>query len=602
MTKSLKLCIWTATGELVLDRRIDARTLSLSAFGDADLIVPALGDAAAFVRASLEGGSLHYHKPGQPELKAELLPGKAAEVGDLRWLLAFAEGDHDVMGEGGESWSALLTETMSALARPMASAVAVREALKVFLSVVVKTTPATSGMIVLAENGGGFNLVSSYGLAPGEATTLWEKMPQGLVEEVLRQNARVLLPDELKRRASGDTTVFVRGVRSVAGFPVLAEDRLVAIFFLGFDNLLRRLSPELQAALEAAATALGLVIQRAELREQVQHLTLTAQSPAAGAMPPDRLMVGQSERLAEVYHLIGRLAPVDVPTLITGETGTGKELGAKELHRLSARGRRPFVVVNAAALPESLIESELFGHRRGAFTGALSDRVGLVEQADGGTLFIDELGELPLAMQSKLLRVLQERAVTRLGETQPRPVDFRLVCATHRTLAEMVAAGTFREDLFYRIAGAEIRMPSLRERIEDIPLLAEHFRKSFALRHGLPDKEWSQDALFALAENPWTGNVRELENVVSRAFVMAEGQVIQRRDLGAAGGALAPETTAVEASALITLNDARDVWLRNYLIQALKRHKGRRSDTAKALGIGERTLFRYIEQLDIRDA
>jgi DNA-binding NtrC family response regulator len=455
-------------------------------------------------------------------------------------------------------------------------------------------------MLVLAE-GEGFSLVASHGLAAKDAQTLWEKMPHSLVEDVLRAKARTLLPDELRRSARTDSTVFVRGVRSVAGFPVLAEGRLVAVFYLGFDNLLQTLCPDLQTTLEAAADVLGFVIQRATQRDQLERLRLRAAANVEASLPSGRLMVGTSEKLVEVYHLLGRLAPVDVSTLILGETGTGKELAAKELHRMSPRGKGPFVVVNAAALPETLIESELFGHRKGAFTGALTDRVGLVEQAQGGTLFVDEIGELPLPLQAKLLRVLQERAVTRIGEAQPRPVDFRLVSATHRTPQDMVAAGTFREDLYYRVAGAVLRMPALRERAEDIVTLATFFRRQFAERHGLPDKEWAPATLLALESRHWPGNVRELENVVARAFVMAEGPTIQAKDLGFEPRAGATIEDAGEPASEPTLEAAKDAWMRSFLKRALRRHNGRRGETAKALGIGERTLFRYLEQLEIGD-
>jgi DNA-binding NtrC family response regulator len=273
---------------------------------------------------------------------------------------------------------------------------------------------------------------------------------------------------------------------------------------------------------------------------------------------------------------------------------------------LSSRAQGPFVVVNAAAMPETLIESELFGHKKGAFTGALADRVGLIEQARGGTLFIDEIGELPLAMQAKLLRALQERAVTRVGDAVARPVDFRLVSATHRALEEMVAKGTFREDLYYRIAGAAVRMPALRERDGDVALLATHFRRAFAARHGLADKELTQDALRALARHQWPGNVRELENVIARAFVMAEGSAIQAQDLGLPAAALAGEGAAEaapppSAEPDLTLDAARDAWMKAFLTRALKRHNGKRAETARALGVGDRTLFRYLEQYGIRD-
>ncbi len=601
-----QLMAWTPDGGLVLNRGVSARTWSLSGKNDADLFVPELGAGAVFLRIGPDGTAFLTTGQGGEETQTPLKIGAPEKFGNLTWMLVrggVAEvATPSTAASEGSRYAAFLSDLVLWISRPMSGTSELRDGLREFLSLIVDNTPAASGMLVLAE-GDGFSLVSSFGLTPKDAQKLWEKMPHSLTEEVMRSNARVLLPDELRRSMNGDSTVFVRGVRSVAGFPVLAEGRLMAIFYLGFDNLLKHLSQELQHVLEAAADILGIVIQRALLREQLENLKLRASSSPEASLPAGRLMVGSSEKLVAVYHLISRLAPVDVSTLILGETGTGKELAAKELHRMSPRGRKPFVVVNAAALPESLIESELFGHKKGAFTGALTDRTGLVEQADGGTLFIDEIGELPPAMQAKLLRVLQERALTRIGETTPRNVDFRLVSATHRNLEEMVQTGAFREDLYYRIAGAMIRMPALRERPEDIITLGNFFRQQFAERHGLPDKEWSTEALIELEQRPWAGNVRELENVVGRAFVMAEGSIIRRGDLGGseltiqAGGVAQPE--AIQQ--LEPLTEARDAWMKGFLSRALKRFNGRRAETAKALGIGERTLFRYLEQYEIRD-
>lgn len=603
----LQLMAWTTAGDLVLNQPVECRTLAISGRRDSDIHLPELGDSSVFIRITATGGTLFYYSTDGAEKQALLRIGIPISAGPLTWLLT-REGTSDDKDEdeahhrpfrqsgGAEAphYAALLGPLANWLASPMTGSGELRQGLNGFLTLVVESTPAINGMLVVAD-GGGYSLVGSYGLSGKDAHKLWEKMPHSLAEEVLRTKAKILLPDELRRQASGDTTVFVPGVRSVAGFPVLAEDKLVAIFYLGFDNLLKRLSPDLQSTLEAAACLLGIVIQRAMLREQLASTQLSA-SMRSNDLPAGRLMIGTSSRLVDVYDLIGKLAPVDVPTLITGETGTGKELAAREMHRLSPRVKGPLVVVNAAALPTNLIESELFGHKKGAFTGALTDRIGLVERADGGTLFIDEIGELSLEVQSKLLRVLQEHAVLRLGESTPRSVNFRLVTATHRSLAEMVAAATFRDDLYYRIAGAVIHMPALRERPEDIVALASYFRRQFAERHHLPDKEWSAETLVALEQHAWRGNIRELENVVARAFVMAEGSLIRLRDLGFA-------TTVREGadSQDVSLTMARDQWMKHYLIRALKKHQGKRGETAKALGIGERTLFRYLEQYDIRE-
>jgi DNA-binding NtrC family response regulator len=623
--------------DIVINHPVTQTTLALSSSPDSDVVVPELASATVFVRVQGEENAeatLILHAADGKERRVQCKMNEAVDLGPLRWMLSrrgfsqpVAAGYfHDAhnCNESTEKpfdHGEYLRELIRWLAKPMGKNLELRVSLQDFLGLTVQHTAAKNGLLVLAQksdttrrptdefaNAYAYTLISSFGLEPGEVEKLWDKMPPSLPEEILRHKARILLPEEMRPRVNNDSTVFIRGIRSLVGFPVLAEDRLVAVFYVGFDNLLRQLSPELQSVLEAAADLLGIVIQRADLREQLEcEKLLSAASGIEHVLPSGRLMVGRSPKLIDVYKTIGRLAPVDVPVLILGETGTGKELAAKEIHRLSPRAKKPFVVVNAAALPDSLVESELFGHKKGSFTGALSDRIGLVEQAGGGTLFIDEIGELPLPIQAKLLRVLQERSVTRIGEAATRPVDFRLVCATHRDLEDMVSKSSFREDLYYRIAGASIRMPALRDRPEDIISLANFFRKRFAEKHGLIEKDWSAEALIALENHIWTGNIRELENVVSRAFVMAEGSTIRTNDLGFsplksenhAGDSV--ESYNKEYLPQESLEIARDNWMKTFLQKALKRHNSKRGDTAKALGIGERTLFRYIEQFDIRD-
>lgn len=596
----LRLRAFSMAGEMTVDEVVGLSTISLSGKSDCDIPVAELGEASILVCVRRRNATALF-QGSDGERQIDLPLDHPIEIGSITLLLSEIEVGEDLSTTGSsiaEAYSPLLAmvvELGRAASRPMSGHVSLRDFLGEMLRTVIRYTDAESGLLVVAEDGG-FTPVASHGLDRKGVQRLWEKMPHRIAEEILRNGTRVLLPDALRSRMSSDTTLFVRGVKSVAGFPVVTEDQLQGILYLGFDNLVQSLSEEMQQALEAVADVLGLVMQRAGLREQLESLRLVA-SRRTDSLPSGRLMVGSSVKLAAVYRLITRLAPVDVPILIQGETGTGKELAAKELHRMSPRGDDPFVVVNAAALPESLIESELFGHKKGAFTGALSDRMGLVEQAHRGTLFIDEIGELPLSMQSKLLRVLQERAVTRVGDSEVRQVDFRMLAATHRDLRDMLTKGTFREDLYYRIAGAVIPMPSLRERPEDIIPLANFFRTQFAKRHDLADKEWSENAVEMLQQAPWAGNIRELENVVARAFVMAEGPVIRSKDLDFPS----EQGLLLGVDAEVSLGEAKDAWMREYLARALMRHGGRRGETARALGIGERTLFRYIEQFGIRE-
>ncbi len=240
-------------------------------------------------------------------------------------------------------------------------------------------------------------------------------------------------------------------------------------------------------------------------------------------------MVGRSRAMREIFALIARAAPSDAPVMITGESGTGKELAAREVHRLSRRNRGPFVAINCGALPAGIIESQLFGHERGAFTGAVERTPGLIEQACGGTLFLDEIGEMDLPMQTKLLRVLEDKKIRRIGGQQEIDADFRLVCATNRNLRDMSKEGKFREDLLFRIHVIPVDIPSLRERPEDIELLASHFLASLAKEGRSP--KLSDDAIEALRGHPWMGNARELRNALERTLIFCDHDVIERNDL-----------------------------------------------------------------------
>ena len=301
-------------------------------------------------------------------------------------------------------------------------------------------------------------------------------------------------------------------------------------------------------------------------------------------------IVGHSRRIAEVKDLIRQVAATDVTVLIQGESGTGKEMAANAIQSLSRRENAAFVKVNVAVLSRELVESELFGHEKGAFSGAVRRRKGRFELADGGTLFLDEVGEMPLDSQVKLLRVLQEREFERVGGADTLPVDIRLVCATNLDLRRRVAEGLFREDLYFRINVVRIRMPPLRERPEDIPLLAEHFRQKYSARYGL-ERKFSPEALAAFGGYSWPGNVRELENAVEGAVVRSSGPVISLDSLPEETGRL-PEPSFRQG---MPPGLALDEIERRYILSELARQDGNKPGAAKSLGIGLKTLYRKLE-------
>ncbi len=300
-------------------------------------------------------------------------------------------------------------------------------------------------------------------------------------------------------------------------------------------------------------------------------------------------IVGHSPKIVQVKELIKQIAATDVTVLIQGESGTGKEMAANAIQALSRRESGPFVKVNVAVLSRELIESELFGHEKGAFSGAIRQRKGRFELADGGTLFLDEIGEMPTDSQVKLLRVLQEHEFERVGGTETLPVDIRLVCATNLDLRKRVDEGQFREDLYFRINVVRIRMPSLRERPEDIPLLAEHFRQKYSARYNL-ERKFSPEVLEIFTHYAWPGNVRELENAVEGAVVRSAGPVIGKENLPEETGARA-EGKGLDFAGGLQLAEVE----KRYILSELERQGGNKSGVAKSLGIGLKTLYRKLE-------
>ncbi|MBX3743771.1 MAG: PEP-CTERM-box response regulator transcription factor [Verrucomicrobiae bacterium] len=302
-------------------------------------------------------------------------------------------------------------------------------------------------------------------------------------------------------------------------------------------------------------------------------------------------ILGNSPGMREAFRLIQRVATTDASVLILGESGTGKEMAALAIHRRSRRRDHPFVAINCGAIPENLIESELFGNEKGAFTGATAQRKGRIEMAEKGTLFLDEIGELPAPLQVKLLRFLQEQSIERVGGRESLPVDVRVIAATHVDLKQAMTVARFREDLYYRLAVVTLRMPALREREGDIALLAQAFLRRFAAHFERKDLAFDPAALRLLERHPWPGNVRELENRIKRAVIMADGRHVTAADL---------ELANADAPTGATLKEAREQMEREMVAQALRRNGGKITSTAAELGISRPTLYELMEKLNIQ--
>jgi two-component system response regulator AtoC len=338
-----------------------------------------------------------------------------------------------------------------------------------------------------------------------------------------------------------------------------------------------------------------LVLRKAEERERLARENRRLRGELREAYRPESI-VGSSAAMADLLRQVGKVAPLKTTVLVEGESGTGKELVARALHELSPRASFPFVAVNCGAIPAELIESELFGHVKGAFTDAHRNKKGLAAEADGGTLFLDEIGELPLGLQVKLLRFLEDEEVRPVGDTRSRKVDVRVVAATARDLRRAIAEGEFREDLFYRLHVVGLRIPPLRERREDVPSLAAHFLARFArLRPDLPGPSFSEEAVAALAGHRWPGNVRELEHVVERAVVLAEGPVIGEADLPDVVREGPPAGAGTPPGDLSIKRGTRDLEAR-LIRAALERTGGNRTRAAEMLEISYRALLYKIKE------
>jgi transcriptional regulator with GAF, ATPase, and Fis domain len=372
---------------------------------------------------------------------------------------------------------------------------------------------------------------------------------------------------------------------SVMVAPLIAQGQLLGLIYVGNDNVVNLFEQSSLEVLTVFAGQASLILQNAILLNQLT----TDRDRIAEELESQRFgdIIGSCASLQEVFRRVDKVAGADINVLITGETGTGKELFAREVHRRSNRADGPFIVVNCGAIPENLMESELFGHVRGAFTGAVSTRQGSFQAADGGTLFLDEIGEMPLALQVKLLRALQERVIVKVGDTKPESVDIRVLAATNRDLEESIKEGTFREDLYYRLNVVNLHLPPLRERGDDVVVLAKYMLNKYAAEFGAKVNGFTPKALQAMRDYEWPGNVRQLENRIKKAIVLADKTLIGPDDLDLGGE---------QQQSIASLAQAREDFTRSYILKVLERNGGNRTRTARELGVDPRTVFRYLER------
>lgn len=462
------------------------------------------------------------------------------------------------------------------------------------LDLIFEIVPAGRGAILLADSEGHqFNSVFGRMRQAGQAQLV--TVSRTIARQVLEQGIAILGTDvpgsEGLRQVE---SLAASQVRSLLCVPLTVFQRVIGCVYLDSDTLSNRFSEEHLQLVTAIAGISAVALENARrlhwLEEENERLTVE--------ISQERSLVGEGPRMKEVYQFLKRAAPTDSTVLIEGESGTGKELAARALHRNSARANKPFVAINCSAIPETLLESDLFGHERGAFTGAASQKKGRLEVADGGVVFLDEIGELAPMLQVKLLRVLQEREFERVGGTHPIKVDIRLIAATNCNLEQAVRNGDFRQDLYYRLAVLKITMPTLRDRRDDVPMLARHFVQKHAKRCKVKARPISREALACLMNYDWPGNVRELENAIERALVLGSSDMILPEDLPESLLERAPLPEMTEAKYHAAVKELKKQLIRD----AVEQTQGSYADAARILGVHPNYLHRLIRNLEMKES
>ncbi|MBK8263926.1 MAG: sigma 54-interacting transcriptional regulator [Nannocystis sp.] len=471
---------------------------------------------------------------------------------------------------------------------------------------VVALTRARKGFLVLADGDGGYTIRVARNLDRQPVDDASQLLSDNIIREVITKREPQIISDALHdERFNSSLSVINLKLSSVMCVPLIVRGELLGLIYVGNDQAIALFTKSDLETLRVFAAQAALFIKNAkllnELRSESAGLARRLESIRFGQI------IGACPQMIDVYRRVEKVAGIDVTVMITGETGTGKELIAREIHERSPRARGPLITVNCGAIPETLIESELFGHIKGAFTGAVNNQVGKFQAADKGTIFLDEIGELPLPMQVKLLRVLQERSVQRLGESKSTPIDIRVVAATNRDLAREVGEGRFREDLYHRLHVINVHLPPLRERGDDVLLIARYFVGRFAREFGRPvdpTKAFDRAAEQALLRFAWPGNIRQLENHIKKALVLADGPALTARDLDLELPMPSEQSPSGEDLISVTdigdqvlpLAEARELWQRGYINRVLALNNGNRTKTARDLGVDPRTIFRHLEK------
>jgi transcriptional regulator with GAF, ATPase, and Fis domain len=461
------------------------------------------------------------------------------------------------------------------------------------LDLIFEVVPAGRGAILLGDGANSeFNSLYARTRQAGQHQLV--RVSRTIAQHVLKENVAILGVDIAASDALRDVeSLAASEVRSLLCVPLSVFERTIGCIYLDSTTSVNRFHEDHLQLMAAIAGVSAVALDNARraqwLEQENQRLSLEIRQ--------EQNLVGESARVKEIFQFLARVGPTDSTVLIEGESGTGKELAARALHRNSRRSQKPFVAINCAAIPETLLESELFGHERGAFTGAASQKKGKLEVAEGGVVFLDEIGELAPALQVKLLRVLQEREIERVGGTHPIKIDVRVIAATNRDLDDAVRKKEFRQDLYYRLAVVKLTMPPLREHREDIPMLTRHFIQKNAKRCKVKPKPVSREAMAALVSYDWPGNVRELENAIERALVMGSSDTILLEDLPESLVEQQPPGGMSEGQYHASVKELK----KQLIMNAVEQTRGNYIEAAAVLGVHPNYLHRLIRNLGLKD-
>lgn len=438
------------------------------------------------------------------------------------------------------------------------------------------------GLVMSQDLNGEYEVLSSRNL---DATQNW--LSESLVQTALRTREPVLIQNVMGSQFDVKKSLMATRFLSIFCWPLVIQGKVIGALLTGsrrpYAREIQDVKPRVELAAHFASVVLDFYLREVRLKNELTQYKIEKLSGP---------FLTQDPVMSEVSELARKVAPSDLSILVQGETGVGKEVLCRWIHQNSERKNAPFIAVNCAAIPSELLESTLFGHKRGAFTGAVADHVGKIQQAQGGTLFLDEIGDLSLSLQAKLLRVLQERVVEPVGSSKAIPVDIRLICATHKNLAQMIEQKSFRDDFYYRIAQITLALPPLRERPSDIRLLTQQFLKEADSKKHLSQEAWS----FVHSQS-WPGNIRELKSAVQRAVLLSSGDELQAKDFRMGSSIESNPVKAKDANWLggMDLESAKQAFIRAKIEQALSMTSGNRTRAAELLGVTPRTLFRYLE-------